>query len=584
MRQDSENNILLSAAETDEDQSLSCKERVLSEDYLDFIVEQSRTYGLLEEEQALICLQQVNFEYSSVYLPRELVEPLSIEDNSYTAIPNCYTLLDSSSMQASGILQIQTQPVLSLHGDGVMIGFVDTGIDYRNDVFRDADGNTRIEAIWDQTVQTGNPPEDFFYGSEYRREDIDAALLSDNPLDEVPMTDESGHGTYVASLAAGSEIRTEDFIGAAPQATIAAVRLKEAKQYLRDFYCIAPEAAVYQENDIMLAVSYLHRLASERNMPLVICIAIGTNLGDHSGYSPLSIYLNLLANGGRRAVVIGTGNEANQGHHYEGALDSSNEVENVEVRVSENVTGFTLEFWGQSPDVFSVALTSPTGERVPRILPREGSQVLNFVFENTRIYVDYRIVEGPDGVELILLRFHDPTPGIWTIEVNGSQIVDGWFNMWLPVKEFLSAPVFFLRSEPDSTLTEPSCAPNPISVGGYDHHTNSLYIDSGRGYTRTSQIKPDFVAPAVEVAGCFPGNRFGTSTGTSAATAITAGAAALVMEWGAVRSGNVRMNSIEIKNILVRGVATAAEIVYPNKEWGYGRLDVYNAFDRMRDV
>ena len=164
-----------------------------------------------------------------------------------------------------------------------MIGFIDTGIDYQNPIFRNVDGTTRIAGIWDQTIQEGTPPQGLVYGTEYTEEKINEALQRENPLEAVPSKDENSHGTFLASIAAGSENIENRFKGAAPEATLGIVKLKRAKQYLKDFYLIGDDAECYQENDIMLGIRYLTDLAKKKKIPLVLCIALGTNMGDHMG-------------------------------------------------------------------------------------------------------------------------------------------------------------------------------------------------------------------------------------------------------------------------------------------------------------
>ena len=207
---------------------------------------------------------------------------------------------------------MQNYPTLELQGSGVLIGFVDTGIDYQNPIFRNLDGTTRIAGIWDQTLQDGMPPEGFLYGTEYTEDMINEALRSDTTQEMVPTSDEQGHGTFLASIAAGGASEEEEgFLGAAPDAQIAVVKLKEAKRYLKEFYLINTDAPCYQENDIMLGVTYLNNLANKLELPLIICIALGTNMGSHSANSPLTSQLDIYANTANRAVVIGSGNEAN---------------------------------------------------------------------------------------------------------------------------------------------------------------------------------------------------------------------------------------------------------------------------------
>ena len=180
-----------------------CRERILSNNYYDFI---SNQLGVDEFEDIITedtCIQQTEFIYNIIHVEREIAEPLTLERYSYNAIPKCYTLLDTDAMTQAGILQVQNYPTLNLQGSGVMIGFIDTGIDYQNPVFRNLDGSTRIAGIWDQTIQGGESPRGLFYGTEYRREQIDEALRSNNPLQVVPSRDEDSHGTFLAIIAAG---------------------------------------------------------------------------------------------------------------------------------------------------------------------------------------------------------------------------------------------------------------------------------------------------------------------------------------------------------------------------------------------
>ena len=190
------------------------------------------------------------------------------------------------------------------------------GIDYRNPLFRNIDGSTRIAGIWDQTVQTGTMPEGLDYGSEYTEEMINEALRFENPLEIVPSMDTNGHGTFIASVAAGGANLEQRFIGAAPEAELAVVKLKQAKSYLKDFYAIRQDAVCFQENDIMLAMRYLNALARKRNMPLVLCIALGTNLGGHNGSSLLSAMLDAYSSVENRSVVVSAGNGAVHRHHF----------------------------------------------------------------------------------------------------------------------------------------------------------------------------------------------------------------------------------------------------------------------------
>ena len=171
------------------------------------------------------------------------------------------------ALRVPAILAVQTQPYLSLSGEDILVGFLDSGIDYTHPAFRNPDGTTRILGIWDQTDQSGTPPPGFLYGSSYTGEQINAALFSSSPGAIVPEADEEGHGTAVAGIACGSPDPESDFTGAAPRSSLLFVRLKPAKAYLRDYFLIPSDAIAYQENDLMLGVRYLMQTARSLAAP-----------------------------------------------------------------------------------------------------------------------------------------------------------------------------------------------------------------------------------------------------------------------------------------------------------------------------
>lgn len=558
---------------------MDCEEAVYSNDYYDFIAEY-----ILETRRtpAPDCVQRLDITYDIIYLPRNENPPLNIKNYSYNAIPGCYAPMDESALEASGILRLQNQPTLGLKGQGVLIGFLDSGIDYENPVFRNSDGSTRIIAMWDQTDRSGTHPEGFIYGSEYRDGEINRALNSMNPREIVPMTDEDGHGTYMASVAAGSEMPEKNFVGAAPYSRIAMVKLKPAKQYLRDFYFISEDATVYQENDIMAGVRYLNQIAKERHMPLVICVGLGTDMGGHTGVNPLSTMLNGMALLRDHAVVIAAGNEGNSRHHFLGEIEEDEYYKNVEISVGDRVKGFYAEVWARAPQRFVVDIISPTGERMPSEFILSGGREYNFLFEDTKVTVDYRIAGILDGSQVIYISFSKPTQGIWNIRVYQQSEISDTFHIWLPLEEFLTGEVFFVRSNPDTTLTVPSSAAAPMTVGAYDDRDNSIYLRSGRGFTANGLIKPDFVAPGVEVYGAAPGGMFVTRSGTSAATAVASGGVALMLEWGIVRGNYSTITGIAIKNSLIQSADRDAQRTYPDKAFGWGRLNVYRTFEDFR--
>lgn len=172
-------------------EELNCREIILSEDTADYFVRYDGDIEAIREEFQPDCIQPFSSRYAVIYNTLSGLEKRSFQQSPYIypTFPRCYGLMDRSSMEESGITRLHRQPYLDLLGQGVLIGFVDTGIDYTNPLFRAADGTTRIAAIWDQTIQTGTVPQSVGYGSEYKKEDINRALLAENPFEIVPTTD-----------------------------------------------------------------------------------------------------------------------------------------------------------------------------------------------------------------------------------------------------------------------------------------------------------------------------------------------------------------------------------------------------------
>lgn len=452
-----------------------CRAQILSNDYRDFIVSTDGGRISLPALPEEVCSQEVGAGYEIVYLNKNIAEPIDFDRYVYNAVPQCYGLLDMDVMNQAGISQVQYYPTLNVAGEGIMIGFVDTGIDYTNPVFRKLDGSTRIVRIWDQTIQDGSVPDGFSYGSEYAEEMINQALQSENPKVIVPSEDTITHGTFVASLACGSGNAESRFLGAAPESTIAMVKLKPAKRYLRDFYAIAGESVCYQENDIMLGIRYLRNLAQRYQMPLVICLAVGTSFGGHNGNNSLDFMLQIYANSSNQIIVSGTGNEANQRHHYQGKIEALTERREIELQVGTGVDAFSMELWAELPNLIAVSVISPSGEVLPRISVRQsGMFSFRFLFEQTTVQVYNQILSKFNSAQLIFMRFLAPVPGIWRIVAEPVRLADGIFHLWLPMKEFLTGNVIFLESDPDTTLTGPGTTSSVITAAYYNGDENRL--------------------------------------------------------------------------------------------------------------
>ncbi len=558
------------------------RQRIISNEYTDLIVEYNQNPSILELFPGGT-VHIMNARFAIVYVPVSQLTGQFFGRFGYSMLPSAYGLSSEISLEASGIVRLRRIPVFNLRGSGVLVGIIDTGIDYTNPVFKHTDGTTKIAAIWDQTIDSDRYPVNMDYGTEYTSEEINQALNDPNPLSIVPSVDEIGHGTMLAGIAAGSEIAESDFSGVVPDSELIIVKLKQIKEELRNFYIIPEGVPAYQENDIMWAAQYILQVARRMQRPVSICIGLGSSQGSHDGRGALSSLLSTMGDFPGVVINIAAGNEGNMRRHFFSRVDAQVGYSTVELNVGENEPGFTMELWGTAPNTYSLDILSPAGEYIPRISESLSvSREINFVFERTRIFIDYQLIETQSGDQLILMRFLAPTPGIWRFQVYTRGDLEGSFHIWLPMNGFISDNTYFIQSDPYTTITSPGNGLVPITVTAYNPINNNLYQRASRGFTRINVIKPEFAAPGVNIQAPNLEHGFTELTGTSAAAAHTTGVSAILLEWGIVRNNYPGIDSVEVKKFLIRGATRSPTQLYPNRDWGYGILDLYNVFDLLR--
>lgn len=550
------------------------------QEYMSFLVKYNeQVFGPVEGEFNGTFLV-INDIYAVIYEKKSEVGEIELNSFSYNSIPKCYTYMDAESLQSSGVLRLHNHPYLSLRGNGTMVAVIDSGINFESPAFRNGNSSKILE-IWDQTIPAG-PSADVPFGQVFKKEEIDRALVSEDPLGVVPSTDENGHGTMMAGTAAGRVIEEEQFSGAAPEASLVIIKLKPAKEYLRKFYLYPEGADLFQEDDIMLAIAYAKRCAQRYGMPLSICIGLGTNKGSHDGYSPLCQTIDYMAGFSRNAISIAAGNEGAARHHYQGVLERTMSEDTVELRVGERTTQFSMELWGSAPELFSITIQSPTGESLPVSTALRGkTQDLSFIFVDTRILVNYVPIERYSGNTLVYFRFLHPAAGIWKLRVQGRDANGSWFHIWLPATGLISDDTFFLQPSPYHTITSPGDAEDGMTMTAYDYRDGGLFPLASRGFTPSGMVKPNFAAPGVEIKVPLAGGGFGTASGTSLAAAQNAGVSALLFEWAVIRGNEPFFTGNSVKNYLQRGARREDGMLYPNQDWGFGKIDLYHTFELL---
>ena len=550
-----------------------------NEMYADFIVKYMDDFQEDLGDVPGFSFQKINGIYGVVYAPLTEIGRWNINTYSYSSIPKCYTHMDLGGLSASGITRLQEHPYLQLKGSGTAVAVVNSGIDYRNPVFQNEMGS-RILCIWDQTLEGDG--KEVPYGRVFWKKDIDQALASGNPLEIVPSVDTDGHGTRMAAIAAGNYFPEENFSGAAPEAILIIVKVKPAKKYLREFYLFPAEAELFQENDIMMGMDFAVRIANDRRMPLSLCLGIGSNQGAHIGKNPLSLYVDYISQYSLISVSIAAGNEGAARHHYAGRLTDRENQASVEIRVGNKEPGFTMEFWGEPPEIYNLSLQSPTGEILDISASLgEVTQELSFVFVETRVKVNYVSIERQTGYTLVYFQFIQPAPGIWRIFVRGRDGQNVGFHMWLPVQGLISEETYFLEPSPYNTVTAPGDSLESITVTAYQYRDNTLYVQASRGFMPDGNVVPQVAAPGVQIRVPQLNGLYGNASGTSLSAAQTAGAAALLFEWAVIRGNQPYFTGSSVKNYITRGAEREERMQYPNRDWGFGRMDLYHTFELL---
>ena len=208
---------------------------------------------------------------------------------------------------------------------------------------------------------------------------------------------------------------------------------------------------------------------------------------------------------------------------------------------------------------------------------RAGSEYSErLILENTTITLRY----SRDSNNTVWVGLESATEGIWEITIFGDEIVSGNYQAWLPITGQTDGSVEFLRPVSEYTIVFPATAVKNIVSGAYNSVDGSLLVSSSWGPTRLGKPAPDFTAPGVQVGGIYP-EGFGTMTGTSVSAAVTAGAAALMLEWGIIKGNMQNMNGELIRSLFIGGARRENNLTYPNNKWGYGKLDLYGTFEYL---
>lgn len=504
-------------------------------------------------------VRELSNGYAVLNVKKELIDEVAnVEEIIYIEKPTALIFSLLKGKQASCINEVQqtfaNNENNGLFGEGVIVGIADSGIDFTHEAFRNQDGTTRILNLWDQT-------NDRIYSAE----EINEALKSENPYELVNSVDYSGHGTHVAGIAAGNFAENKnDNLGIATKSSLVIVKL-----------ALAEERSFPRTTQLMEAVDYMIKVAESYKMPLAMNLSFGNSYGSHDGTSLISTYLDSMADGRRVSICVGAGNEGDSAGHVGGYVF---EPTDVEVQVSRFQKAFSIQLWKNFSDEFRVQIIAPSGGIID--VPEIYNRAQKYETDGTNVYVFYGTPKPYTQYQEIYFELIPVSnyvkSGIWTIRLTPENIVTGRYDMWLPAGGIINENTSFLRPDPDITLTIPSTSSKVISVGAYNSSNDVMASFSGRGFTReTNQVKPDIVAPGVNISSASNTGGVSVRTGTSMATPFVCGSAALMMEWGIVRGKDPFLYGQKLKSYLIKGSRKLPGFTrWPNEQAGWGALCV----------
>lgn len=513
-----------------------------------------------------IIIEKLLGGYAVVILPAEQVDTFVAEPEIiYMEKPKRLNFAVTQGKRSACFAAVSEAPE-SLTGEGVLIGIVDSGLDFFHGDFRNPDGTTRLAAYWDQTAE-GEPPEGYRRGRLYTEEEMNTLLAGEEDGTFRTELDTSGHGTAVAGIAAGNGRDQENGqAGAAPGSRILAVKLG-----------VPGSRSFPRTTELMTGVDFLVRTAQKMGMPIAVNISFGNNYGSHSGDSLIASYLNVAADYGRTVICIGTGNEGEMARHAS-TVWQENVPEITELSVSPYQSSFNLQLWKNYEDQTALLIVHPDNRRYVLIEGDPGLQQRRLGETDVLIYYGE---PAPYSMQQELYVEFVPRgsyvdAGVWKIVAYPYRIIRGSHDYWLPSGDGVQPGTIFLKPDPERTMTEPSPAAMCIAVAAYNSLSQIYAPFSGRGYPRqTALIHPVLAAPGVDIQTARAGGGYTTVTGTSFATPFVTGAAALLMEWGIVRGNDPYLYGQKVKAYLISGARRIpSEREYPNPRVGYGVLCV----------
>ena len=560
-------------------------DKYLDENYLHYVVEYRGEFEEQIKNLDYVCGVAITETLGVVAVESGNLEKLrrDVPAIIFLEARSIYTLQEIDPSNAGNINRVKINPYLNLTGRGILVGLVDSGINYLNQEFIREDDTSRIISIWDQTIQRKEKIS-FKYGTVYNNEEINEAIKvyrnGGDPYSIVNSKDEIDHGTKMAGII-GARGYNGKMEGIARDCDFLVVKLLQSPNYkkiLRENNL--PQVPAYSNAEVLAAIEYLRKTAKELQRPLIIFLGVGSHDGSHDGYNITARFITSLASREGIVFVAGTGNGGSAEGHASNLIKNIGETDTVELNISKPMKSLEFYIWIQKPDKMSLNIIDPAGEETGFLNSKIYSvERKDFYLLNTHLEVRGYDPENFTGHQVFILSFTDIKSGIWKIRLKGEYITRGRYDIWLPDKSLLPEGTRFLKVSPYTTLTIPATANKVITVSYYDSINNSIVASSGKGFNSNYIINPDLAADGIGILTTSGiDNSIVQVSGSSAATAIVAGAACLLAQWQIMDKKYSGLYSIKLRSLLIYSAKRERNYVYQNEDLGYGKLNLLDVF------
>ncbi|MFI3210288.1 MAG: S8 family peptidase [Peptostreptococcaceae bacterium] len=416
--------------------------------------------------------------------------------------------------------------------------------------------------VSDQTKE-GTPPKNYFLGSEYNSEDINKAILEN---DSSLTVDEVGSGTILSGICSGLGNVNPEYVGVAKDSELIVVKLQKIN-------------GEYNNGMLSAGLEYVYQKARELNMPVCVNLSVGSS--GLVGFDNSTLFKKTFF---ERGIFIsaGSGDDVNRELHTTGIIPIVGEEKVIEIEVNEDSDEIEIQVWIDRPYKVEVQIESPSGE-LSKASSLSNFNQFNGLFdlEQTSYVITYVYPTTYSGQQFTSIILENVKVGIWKIRLTGIYKSSGNYNIYIVNPK--SNKIKFRDSDPFYTINYMGVSPYITTVGNYNSINKTIYTNSSRGPNIKGVMKPDLVAPGVNIIGPFRDDRYSKVTGSGASNSYVVGCAALFMQYTVVDNRYPEKAYPQIIKTYIQGGCKRDILMdYPNNSFGFGLLDFRGLFDEFR--